>query len=75
MAILTRVVQVLAAVAAVNASAIQRRGTVANSQIVGLPESVPAGITGDLYEAYQPYLDVQNGCVPFPAVDANGNTK
>lgn len=52
-----------------------RRGTVGSDVIVGFPETVPAGATGDLYLAYQPKLYVANGCVPFPAVDANGNTK
>ncbi|KAJ5499425.1 hypothetical protein LT330_000299 [Penicillium expansum] len=53
---------------------LSRRGTVASSALVGLPQAVPAGATGDRYLAYQPKLKVVNGCVPFPAVDANGNT-
>jgi hypothetical protein len=52
-----------------------RRGTVGSDEIVGLPQTVPAGATGGLYLAYQPDLHVVNGCVPFPGVDANGNTK
>lgn len=52
-----------------------RRGTVASDAIVGFPQTVPAGTVGDLYLAYQPKLYVVNGCVPFPAVDAEGNTK
>ncbi|KAI1838123.1 hypothetical protein DTO006G1_4110 [Penicillium roqueforti] len=51
-----------------------RRGTVASDAIVGFPQTVPAGTVGDLYLAYQPKLYVVNGCVPFPAVDAEGNT-
>jgi hypothetical protein len=50
-------------------------GTLPNSVIVGISEAVPNSITGTVYEAYQPYLDVINGCVPSPAVDVNGNTK
>ena len=65
----------LLAAVVVRSSPIQPRAVIPNSQIVGLPEAVPAGIVGDLYEAYQPFLDVYNGCVPSPAVDANGNTK
>lgn len=65
----------LVSAAAVNAKALQRRGTVPNDQIVGLTSAVPAGTLGSVYQAYQPYLDVYNGCVPFPAVDSNGNTK
>lgn len=78
MALLLTFVQLLVAAVAVNASPLSwllRRGTLPNSQVVGLTEAVPAGITGDVYEAYQPFLEVVNGCVPFPAVDINGNTK
>ncbi|CAG8961310.1 hypothetical protein HYFRA_00013771 [Hymenoscyphus fraxineus] len=67
----------LVAASVVNANPLSflfRRGTVPNNQIVGLPESVPSGTLGQVYEAYQPFLDVINGCVPFPAVDASGNT-
>ena len=52
-----------------------RRGTVGSDDIVGLPQTVPSGTVGDVYLAYQPKLKVVNGCVPFPAVDAAGNTK
>ncbi|KAK6581888.1 hypothetical protein PZA11_005585 [Diplocarpon coronariae] len=74
MSILSRVVQALVVVAAVHGSPLERRGTVPSNQIVGLPEAVPNNVTGELYKAYQPFLQVQGGCVPFPAVDANGNT-
>ncbi|KAF4759708.1 hypothetical protein N7455_001866 [Penicillium solitum] len=53
---------------------LSRRGTVGHSDLVGLPQTVPAGATGDRYLAYQPKLKVVNGCVPFPAVDVSGNT-
>lgn len=56
-------------------STLDRRGTIDSDEIVGFPQSVPNNITGEVYLAYQPYLDVVNGCVPFPAVDAEGNTK
>lgn len=68
----------LAALAVLPASAtpaISRRGTVASDEIVGLTQTIPSGATGDLYLAYQPDLYVVNGCVPFPGVDADGNTK
>ena len=54
---------------------LQNRGTIASDEIVGFDQTVPSGITGEVYLAYQPYLYVVNGCVPFPAVDAEGNTK
>ncbi|KAE8453636.1 hypothetical protein EG329_009147 [Mollisiaceae sp. DMI_Dod_QoI] len=50
------------------------RGTIASDEIVGFAETVPSGTVGTVYEAYQPYLYVVNGCVPFPAVDAEGDT-
>lgn len=54
---------------------LSRRETVGSTDIVGLPETVPAGATGDRYLTYQPKLKVVNGCVPFPGIDADGNTK
>lgn len=51
------------------------RASIASNLVVGFPQTVPSGITGTVYLAYQPHLDVVNGCVPFPAVDASGNTK
>lgn len=56
-------------------SPLERRGTIASDEIVGFAQAVPSGITGEVYLAYQPYLKVVNGCVPFPAVDAEGDTK
>ncbi|KAJ5885954.1 uncharacterized protein N7473_008628 [Penicillium subrubescens] len=53
---------------------LDRRGTIGNADIVGFSETVPSGTTGEVYLAYKPHLYVQNGCVPFPAVDASGNT-
>jgi hypothetical protein len=75
MAVLSIFVRFLALSVAVEAIALQRQGTIATDLIVGLPEAVPSGIEADVYEAYQPYLDVINGCIPYPAVDVNGNTK
>lgn len=54
---------------------LSRRGTIGSDEIVGFAQTVPSGTVGDVYLAYQPYLDVVNGCVPFPAVDAAGDTK
>ncbi|KAL2869072.1 NPP1 family protein [Aspergillus lucknowensis] len=50
------------------------RGVIDHDAVVGFPETVPDGTLGEQYLAYQPYLVVENGCVPFPAVDADGNT-
>lgn len=52
-----------------------RRESIDHDKVVGFPETVPSGTTGDVYKAYQPLLKVVNGCVPFPAVDAQGNVR
>ncbi|RHZ58365.1 hypothetical protein CDV55_106119 [Aspergillus turcosus] len=54
--------------------AVLPRASIASDAVVGFPQTVPSGSTGEVYLAYQPYLKVVNGCVPFPAVDADGNT-
>ncbi|CAK7233695.1 hypothetical protein SBRCBS47491_008698 [Sporothrix bragantina] len=53
---------------------LSKRGTIGSDDIVGFSQTVPSGETGDVYLAYQPFLYVVNGCVPFPAVDAEGDT-
>lgn len=58
--------------AAVN---LKTRAVIAHDAVVGFDEAVPATVEGDLMLAYKPYLKVFNGCVPFPAVDADGNTR
>jgi hypothetical protein len=54
---------------------LQERGTIGSDDIVGFAQTVPSGTVGTVYLAYKPYLYVVNGCVPFPAVDAAGDTK
>lgn len=49
--------------------------TIDHDAVVGFDEAVPDSSEGDLILAYKPYLKVFNGCVPFPAVDADGNTR
>lgn len=79
MAVLSKVLAGLLATVVVNAtpfpSILESRGTIGSSDIVGFKQTVPSGTVGNVYLAYQPYLKVVNGCVPFPAVDAAGNTK
>jgi len=76
MAVLSRFLQLsLGLLAAVTATPIERRGTIASDEIVGFAQTVPSGTVGSVYLAYKPYLYVYNGCVPFPAVDAAGDTK
>lgn len=54
---------------------LSRRGIIDSDELVGLEQTVPSGTAGEVYLAYQPDLYVANGCVPFPAVDEDGNTK
>ena len=51
------------------------RGTIPSNEVIEFGQTVPSGVAGTVYLAYKPYLDVVNGCVPFPAVDKAGNTK
>ncbi|KAL4907868.1 hypothetical protein BDW74DRAFT_113138 [Aspergillus multicolor] len=61
------------AVAIPNANLVSR-AVIDHDAVVGFSETVPDSTIGDMYLAYKPYLYVVNGCVPFPAVDAEGNT-
>lgn len=47
----------------------------AHDKIQAFPETVPDDLTGRLYKRYKPSLHVIHGCTPYPAVDAEGNTK
>ncbi|KAJ7305526.1 putative NPP1 domain protein [Mycena albidolilacea] len=64
----------LGLLAAVAASPLSERAVIASDAVVGFPQTVPSGTAGSVYLAYKPHLKVVNGCVPFPAVDAAGNT-
>lgn len=68
-------VALLATAGYVAGAGIERRASIASDEIVGFPETVPNDALGALYLKYKPFLKVVNGCVPFPAVDAEGNTK
>lgn len=57
-----------------SAPVLQKRAVIAHDAVVGFAETVPSGVTGTLYLKYKPYLKNDSGCVPFPAVDAAGNT-
>jgi hypothetical protein len=65
----------LLATVTVNATPLQTRGIINHDSVVGLTETVPYGAIGALYKAYQPFLYVADGCVPFPAVNAAGDTR
>lgn len=53
------------------AAPLERRAVINHDAVVGFPETAPSG---SLYLKYKPFLQVSNGCVPFPAVDSSGNT-
>lgn len=59
----------------IDSAPLARRSEIASDEIVGFPETVPDTTIGQLYLKYKPYLKVFSGCVPFPAVDTEGNTK
>lgn len=60
----------------VSASAIIPRAVINHDAVVSMPQTIPPnGIAGAVALAYQPLLKVSSGCVPFPAVDAEGNTR
>lgn len=58
----------------VNANPLHRRAVIAHDAVVGFPQAVPGDAAGAAALKFKPWLDVRNGCVPFPAVDALGNT-
>jgi hypothetical protein len=68
------VLGLLVASAAALPTALTRRAVIAHDAVVGFAQAVPSGTTGTLMLKYKPWLKVFNGCVPFPAVDAAGNT-
>ncbi|CAN8106576.1 unnamed protein product [Discula destructiva] len=55
-------------------AAVERRSDIASDAVVGFDTTVPATTDGTLMEQWWPYLKVVDGCVPFPAVDAAGDT-
>ncbi|MDQ0172861.1 NPP1 family protein [Paenibacillus tundrae] len=45
-----------------------------HDQVTGFQEVVPATVTQKAAKKFQPYLKVFHGCVPFPAVNQQGDT-
>lgn len=64
-----------AVIAAPTAAAVQARDVIDHDAVVGFDETAPDTTEGSLMLAFKPLLKVVNGCVPFPAVDAEGNTR
>lgn len=65
---------VLAAYVSAAPLTLSPRAVIGHDAVTGFPQTVPSGIVGNLYLKYKPYLEVYNGCVPFAAVQANGDT-
>ena len=73
--LLTKGLALLAIVGYVAGAAVEPRAVIPHDQVAGFPETVPNDNFGQLYLKFKPHLKVVNGCVPFPAVDASGNTR
>ena len=54
---------------------LEARSVISHDAVIGFAEAVPDTVAGNLMLKYRPKLKVTNGCVPFPAVDAEGNTR
>ncbi|CAI6255310.1 unnamed protein product [Periconia digitata] len=64
---------VFATAAIASPTNLKRSESKPHNKVVGFQEKVPSGLEGDLMKKYKPYLFVQNACVPFPAVNAQGD--
>lgn len=54
---------------------VRPRADIDHDAVVGFDQTVPDTTIGELMLKWQPDLYVVDGCVPFPAVDAEGNTR
>ncbi|KUI55454.1 hypothetical protein VP1G_02838 [Cytospora mali] len=64
----------LAAPSRTHSSLNAKRSDIPSDDVVGFDTTVADDTEGDLMLKWQPYLYVVDGCVPFPAVDAEGDT-
>lgn len=53
----------------------EKRSDIDSDAVVGFATTVADDTEGTLMEKWWPYLYVVDGCVPFPAVDAEGDTR
>lgn len=69
-------IQLLAAASVVLSSpvSLSSRAVINHDAVQSFPEAVPNTVIGQLMTKHKPFLRVFNGCVPFPAVDKDGNT-
>ena len=54
---------------------IERRGVIPHDAVQPFPENVGTSDSGKIYLKYKPFLKVVDGCVPFPAVQADGSVR
>ncbi|KAI0134109.1 necrosis inducing protein-domain-containing protein [Xylariales sp. AK1849] len=71
---ISQIAGLLAAALGATAAPLESRAVIDHDAVVGFAQTVPSGALGNAYLKFKPWLDVVNGCVPFPAVDAAGNT-
>lgn len=64
----------LTLLASLNFIPVASAAVIGHDQVVGFTEVTPTTTTQIAAKLFQPTLKVTNGCVPFPAVDAQGNT-
>ena len=58
-----------------SAAPLEARAVIAHDAVVGFAQAVPSTATGNSYLKFKPWLKVVSGCVPFPAVNAAGDTR
>ncbi|MCI3922917.1 NPP1 family protein [Paenibacillus sp. TRM 82003] len=61
-------------VVSMSMASIASAAVINHDQVVGFNEVSPITVTQKAAKLFQPTLKVSNACVPFPAVDAAGNT-
>jgi hypothetical protein len=71
---LFRTIALLVACLGVNAAPLERRVPINHDAVVGFTQTAPSGPVENAFLQFKPWLVVNGGCVPFPAVDASGNT-
>lgn len=58
-----------------HSAAVTLQPRLAHNKVKPFAQAVPSSWLGQMYLKHKPYLAVLSGCVPFPAVDPQGNVK
>ncbi|PZD92910.1 necrosis and ethylene inducing protein [Paenibacillus sambharensis] len=64
----------LTMIVSLSIASIASAAVINHHQVVGFKEVTPTTVTQKAAKLFQPTLKVSNACVPFPAVDVDGNT-